>query len=716
MIKQMAEQPRLLWRIAEEVVQQENPERGGLQAVLQRLREVTQAQEESEERYRRIVQATGSFVFSVSMEDDVELATLFEPGTEHVTGYTAQDHVDDPMIWLTMVHPDDRVRVMQHIEALRQGKPMSVVEHRILHKDGPIRWLRNTSITRRDEDGTLIGYDGLITDITELKVAEQQRDELLKSLRELAISDAMTGLPNRRGFNDEMHRAWNMALRHQVSLGVLIIDVDHFKSVNDTHGHLVGDGVLREFADRIRPLLRESDVLCRYAGDELVAILPWTDRDMTRHVAERIRHAVEANSFEQCGMPLHITISIGGHAEMPREGHSPEVFINKADRALYRAKHLGRNRVSMSVQAKEVSVMEERAIPQIRSREAGLALVLDSDQERAEQAVAALATLQVEGVPVRNEAVARELMAREHGQVDLMLLDNAISEPQAFSLVDSLHQIDSLLVPIWLGPSYEESEALESIWERLPDAVGSPAWFACVRRSLEHRKLLLENRRYENHLEAMVHQKGRLLTRALHQAEKSFENTLEIMAQVIAAREQTTAEHCQRVARMAVILAEEIGVSEEEREQIRYGALLHDIGKIGIPDDILLKPGPLDADEWSVMQTHPRIGHRIVAGVPAFNTISDIVLSHQERYDGAGYPRGLRGEEICLGARIFAVVDAYDAMRSDRCYAGAVSTDEAIAELIREKHKQFDPMVVDAFIRRIEDMETSFNNQAALAG
>jgi len=92
------------------------------------------------------------------------------------------------------------------------------------------------------------------------------------------------------------------------------------------------------------------------------------------------------------------------------------------------------------------------------------------------------------------------------------------------------------------------------------------------------------------------------------------------------------------------------------------------------------------------------------------------VLSHQDRYDGAGYPRGLRGEEICLGARIFAVVDAYDAMRSDRCYAGAVSTDEAIAELIREKHKQFDPMVVDAFIRRIEDMETSFNNQAALAG
>jgi diguanylate cyclase (GGDEF)-like protein/PAS domain S-box-containing protein/putative nucleotidyltransferase with HDIG domain len=697
-----------LWQMAQERAQDVFSEKDDLQDILAELQRMSQELVESEERYRRIVRATSSFVFSVRIENEQEIATLYESGVDLVTGYTAKDHVADPALWHQMIHVEDRARVLQHIEALHEGKPLSIVEHRIHHKDGHMRWLRNTSITRRDAEGRLTGYDGMITDITELKMAEQQRDELLKSLRDMASSDVMTGLPNRRGFNEEMHRAWNMALRHKVSLGLLILDLDHFKSINDTYGHLIGDAILREYAALVRPLLRESDVVCRYAGDELVIILPWADREITEQIGERILDQIRQHTFSSDHLQLSLTASLGGHAALPVEGQATDVFINHADRALYRAKQSGRNQVCMS-SAWNGKPLEVRDHPFLKGERHGVVLLLDNNAERIAAIETALATLSVETLIADTEAEAMEVANTEQGRVDLVMLNGICSEATAFDLVDRLHEQGEQIVPLWISEPKVADALSESIWERLPAQIGSPAWFACVRRALEHRRLLLENKRFEHHLEAMVEQKGRLLTKTLEQAEQSFEHSLEIMAHVISARERDTAKHCERVARMACILADEMGVSPQEREQIRCGALLHDIGKIGIPDSILLKQGPLNEAEWGVMQTHPHIGYKIVAGMPAFSPISDIVLSHQERYDGKGYPRGLKGTEICLGARIFAVVDAYDAMRSKRCYCDSVSVNDALEELVREKNKQFDPAVVDAFVRRHEELEASFS-------
>lgn len=172
----------------------------------------------------------------------------------------------------------------------------------------------------------------------------------------------------------------------------------------------------------------------------------------------------------------------------------------------------------------------------------------------------------------------------------------------------------------------------------------------------------------------------------------------EALAAALDAREQETGQHSKRVACHTLVLARRFTADESVLQQVYWGALLHDIGKIGIPDAVLLKQGSLDAEEWQTMRTHPEIGHRILSGLPFMAVAAEIVLSHEERYDGSGYPRGLRGEEIPLWARLFAVIDTLDAMTSDRPYRKGLSFEAAQEEILRMAGTQFDPVAVEAFV------------------
>ena len=173
---------------------------------------------------------------------------------------------------------------------------------------------------------------------------------------------------------------------------------------------------------------------------------------------------------------------------------------------------------------------------------------------------------------------------------------------------------------------------------------------------------------------------------------------VEALATALDAREHETGLHSKRVACHTLVLAKRFTADAEQLRQIYWGALLHDIGKIGVPDAILLKPAPLTPEEWQVMRQHPEIGHRIVAGIPLMAQAAEIVLSHEERYDGSGYPRGLARDAIPLGARLFAVIDTLDAVTSDRPYRRGRSFDEARVEIERMAGTQFDPSAVDAFV------------------
>jgi putative nucleotidyltransferase with HDIG domain len=172
----------------------------------------------------------------------------------------------------------------------------------------------------------------------------------------------------------------------------------------------------------------------------------------------------------------------------------------------------------------------------------------------------------------------------------------------------------------------------------------------------------------------------------------------EALAEALDIREHETGAHSKRVACHTLVLARHFTRDAGRLRQIYWGALLHDIGKIGMPDAILLKPAALNEDEWREMRTHPEKGYRIVSQIPDMKEAAEIVYSHEERFDGTGYPRGLRGEQICIGARLFAVIDTLDAITSDRPYRKASTFEQARDEIVRMSGAQFDPAAVKAFL------------------
>jgi putative nucleotidyltransferase with HDIG domain len=224
------------------------------------------------------------------------------------------------------------------------------------------------------------------------------------------------------------------------------------------------------------------------------------------------------------------------------------------------------------------------------------------------------------------------------------------------------------------------------------------AVLASLESALHKRHLERQVENYRQHLEEMVAERTSQLREALKHVERSYEDTLQSLGVAVDLRDNETAGHSQRVCRYSLEIARAMGWSKKLLLNLARGAYLHDIGKLGIADGILLKPGPLTADERKLMQRHVQIGFDLVKDIAFLANAAEIVLAHHERYDGAGYPRGLRGEEILLSARIFAVADTLDAITSDRPYRRA-SSFESARETIRQcSGSQFDPQIVDVFL------------------
>jgi response regulator RpfG family c-di-GMP phosphodiesterase len=217
-------------------------------------------------------------------------------------------------------------------------------------------------------------------------------------------------------------------------------------------------------------------------------------------------------------------------------------------------------------------------------------------------------------------------------------------------------------------------------------------------RALAHRRLVIGRREHEALLERRAAEATRELGSTLRQLEDTYRTTLEALGSAIDTRDVGTQAHSRRVRGYSLAIARAHGVPEVALRDLEHGVLLHDIGKIGIPDAILLKPGPLTPAEWKVMRQHPEIGRQLVERIPFLRGALPIVYHHHERWDGTGYPLGLRGEGIPLGARIFAVADAFDAMTFDRPYSRAISCEAARDEIRRCAGTHFDPAVVVTFL------------------
>ena len=222
---------------------------------------------------------------------------------------------------------------------------------------------------------------------------------------------------------------------------------------------------------------------------------------------------------------------------------------------------------------------------------------------------------------------------------------------------------------------------------------------AVVKRALEYHDLVVAKQRYENHLEELVEQRTAELDRALNSLEGAYRSTLKALTAALETRDSETHGHSERVVSYSLRLGREYGLNSAEMKALEFGSLLHDIGKIGVPDSILRKPAKLTEEEWVRMREHPLHGQQILRGIEFLQGAARVVAQHHEKWDGTGYPLGLRSEEIDICARIFAVADAFDAITSDRVYRRGKPYEAAAQELDDWAGRQFDPKVVKAFHR-----------------
>ncbi len=313
--------------------------------------------------------------------------------------------------------------------------------------------------------------------------------------------------------------------------------------------------------------------------------------------------------------------------------------------------------------------------------------------------------LRQQGFEVRSFPLGRlALAAATRNPPDLILLDINMPEIDGYEVCERLKSTKELssIPVIFLSALNEIEHKVKAFRSGGVDYISKPFQFDEVRARVEtHLKLheLREALKLQNdHLEELVSERTKQLQIVVEHIQSTYDETLQVLGGALDLRDNETAGHSQRVTRYSLVIAKAIGCNAEELKQIELGAFLHDFGKIGIPDAILLKPGKLTPDETEIMRQHVRIGYDMVRQISFLSGAAQILLAHQEFYDGTGYPNGLKGAEIPLGARIFSVADTLDAMTSDRPYRSALPFQAAQKEILRCSGSQFDPDVVKAFL------------------
>jgi cyclic di-GMP phosphodiesterase len=327
-------------------------------------------------------------------------------------------------------------------------------------------------------------------------------------------------------------------------------------------------------------------------------------------------------------------------------------------------------------------------------------LVVD-DEEAIREVVSTM--LEAKGyhcTAVQNGRVAQDEVKK--CTPDLVLSDMIMPEMDGIKLLEWMRQYDPEVPVIMVTAIHDISTALEAIRRGAYDYILKPfekdQLFLGVGRALQHRRLIAENRNYQRNLEQLVEERTAQLTGALTQLEQSYDDTLEALGSALDLKDAETEGHCQRVTAFCISIAKSVPVPNAYLAVLARAAFLHDIGKMAIPDGILRKPGPLNDDEKQIMRKHCQIGYDMLIRIPFLRDAAEIVLAHQEFFNGTGYPRGLKGEQIPLGARIFTIADSLDAMISDRPYRKALPMSHARDEIQRCSGTQFDPKVVEVFM------------------
>jgi cyclic di-GMP phosphodiesterase len=345
-------------------------------------------------------------------------------------------------------------------------------------------------------------------------------------------------------------------------------------------------------------------------------------------------------------------------------------------------------------------------------------LVVD-DEEPIREIVTAM--LQSSGYQCQQAASGKQALAllTSGDSFELVLSDLMMADMDGIGLLERTKEKYPDMPVVMVTAVHDISVALAAIRNGAYDYLLKPfereQLLATVRRALENRRLKTENRTYQTNLESLVAARTEQLRSAMSGLERSYDITLEALGDALDLKDAETEGHSKRVTAFTIAMARHRGLSDDQVRVIARGAFLHDIGKMAIPDGILRKPGPLTAEEVSIMREHCYHGYQMLRKIPFLAEASEIVYSHQEKWDGSGYPRGLRGEEIPLGSRIFSVADTLDAITSDRPYRPKQTLQAAKEEIQRFSGRQFDPDVVATFLAMPDhiwdDLRREIDNQ-----
>jgi len=475
------------------------------------------------------------------------------------------------------------------------------------------------------------------------------KEELIKEYEKethAPFVDSLTSLFNHGIFQILLKEEVNRSQRYGDTFTLAFINIDSFSLYNKQHDAAIADQAIQKVTKFIRENLRNPDVAARYSGDEFAIILPKSSIHSAYTALERIRSEVETHTRGT------LTVSIG-LASFPKQASNQENLIIKAQEALLQAKLRGKNKVCFLEEEEEESGPEQKF----------KILIVDDDPRNVKLLEALLSPFNHEIFKAYNGQDALSLIKKV--EIDLILLDIMMPEMDGYEVCRRLKRNEvTRLIPIIMLTALDDTKArVQGIEVGANDFITKPP----------------------NKTELIARINSLLKVNLLNKKMTSIENILISMANAIESKDVYTQGHTQRVSDIAVALGKKMGLSKIEIDALRLSGILHDVGKIGVPEGILNKAGPLDPNEWNIIKQHPAESYRIC--LPLKKTLGpalEAIRHHHEKIDGSGYPDGLKGEDISTLARILAVVDIFDALDTDRAYRKKMPREKTFKLLYKE--------------------------------
>lgn len=508
----------------------------------------------------------------------------------------------------------------------------------------------------------------------------RQRAAREQQLKDELYRDPLTGIYNRRYYEEVVRKSTGPA-------GVALMDVDDFKICNDTYGHYAGDMALKTVANSIQSCIRKSDLLIRYGGDEFLLVLSGIPSDILQAKLEQIRAAVQ-----QATVPgyshFRLSLSIGGTMQAITD--PMENAVRRADRLMYQAK-CRKNAVMVEVPGHDMAALEK-----LLQNKSQILLVDDSAMNRM-----MLTEILRDSYHILEAENGRECMEKlqaESGNIALVLLDINMPVMDGFEVLKAMnanHTIED--IPVIMISSEDSDATIRRSYELgASDYVNRPFDARIVYRRVTNTiKLYAKQRRLVQ-----------MVSEQIRARENNTDMLVGVLSHIVEFRNGESGAHVRHIRIITELLLRRLlessrySITAEQQDMIPLASALHDIGKIGIDEKILNKPGRLTPEEFEVMKTHSMLGAKMLhdldnfAEQPLLQTAYEIARWHHERWDGRGYPDGLKGDEIPISAQLVSLADVYDALTSERCYKKAFSHEKAVQMILNGECGAFNPLLL----------------------